>query len=216
MKRIVAINASPRAGWNTSALVNKAADGAKAEGADIELFDLYKLDRFTGCISCFGCKLAPNEGKCIYKDGLASVLEAVRNADGLIIGTPNYLGDVSAGFRALYERLIFQSLTYKKTPNSYNDRKIPVLMIMTSNADEAFYLPLGYKKMLKGYQQTLDSFVGNTKLMIVGNTKQVRDYSRFEWTMFDTAAKDERHEKVFPEECKKAFETGAKMVREPW
>ena len=37
----------------------------------------------------------------------------IGNADGLIIGTSNYLGDVTAGFRALYERLISQSLTYK-------------------------------------------------------------------------------------------------------
>ena len=32
--------------------------------------------------------------------------EMRRKADGLIIGSPNYLGDVSAGFRALFERLI--------------------------------------------------------------------------------------------------------------
>lgn len=216
MKKIVAINASPRVGWNTSAIVKETADGAASEGAEVTYFDLYKLDKFTGCISCFACKLSPNEGKCVCKDGLAPVLEAIRNTDGLIIGTPNYLGDVSAGFRALYERLIFQYLTYKKEPHSYNERKMPVLLIMTSNADEAFYLPLGYKKMLKGYQQTLDSFVGKTKLMIVGNTKQVKDYSRFGWTMFDTQAKDERHEKVFPEECKKAFDYGKKMVKAPW
>lgn len=203
-------------GWNTSAIVKETAGGAASEGAEVTYFDLYKLDKFTGCISCFACKLSPNEGKCVCKDGLAPVLEAIRNADGLIIGTPNYLGDVSAGFRALYERLIFQYLTYKKEPHSYNERKMPVLLIMTSNADEAFYMPLGYKKMLKGYQQTLDSFVGKTKLMIVGNTKQVKDYSRFGWTMFDTQAKDERHEKVFPEECKKAFDYGKKMVKAPW
>lgn len=203
-------------GWNTSTIVKETADGAASEGAEVTYFDLYRLDKFTGCISCFACKLSPNEGKCVCKDGLAPVLEAIRNADGLIIGTPNYLGDVSAGFRALYERLIFQYLTYKKEPHSYNERKMPVLLIMTSNADEAFYMPLGYKKMLKGYQQTLDSFVGKTKLMIVGNTKQVKDYSRFGWTMFDTQAKDERHEKVFTEECKKAFDYGKKMVKAPW
>jgi len=59
MKKIVAINASPRTTWNTSLLVRKAAEGATSEGAQIEVFDLYKLEKFTGCISCFGCKL-PN------------------------------------------------------------------------------------------------------------------------------------------------------------
>ncbi len=216
MKTIVAINASPRTEWNTGTLIREAAKGAEAEGAEIKIFDLYKLEKFTGCISCFGCKLAPNEGKCICKDGLAPVLDAIRNADGLIIGTPNYLGDVSAGFRALYERLIFQSLTYKTDPRSYNKRKIPVLFIMTSNAAKEYYTPLGYRKMLKGYQKSLDAFVGNTKVFISGNTLQVKDYSRFNWTMFDPEDKKERHEKVFPEERKKVFALGAEMVRKPW
>lgn len=216
MKTIVAINASPRVEWNTGTLIREAAKGAEAEGAEIKIFDLYRLEKYTGCISCFGCKLAPNEGKCICKDGLAPVLDAIRNADGLIIGTPNYLGDVSAGFRALYERLIFQSLTYKTDPRSYSDRKIPVLFIMTSNSPKEFYAPAGYRKMLKGYQKSLEAFVGNTKLFIAGNTLQVKDYSRFDWTMFDPEAKKERHEKVFPEERKKVFALGTEIVKKPW
>ncbi len=216
MKKIVAINGSPRSAWNTGTLAREAAEGAKKEGAAVEVFDLYKLEKFTGCISCFGCKLAPNEGRCVCKDGLAPVLAAIREADGLILGTPNYLGDVSAGFRALYERLIFQSLTYKNHPRSYNDRKIPVLLIMTSNAPEAFYGPIGYKRMLNGYQKSLEGFVGNTKLFIAGNTLQVKDYSRFDWTMFNPQAKQEHHEKVFPEERKKAFQLGIEMITKPW
>lgn len=214
--KIVAINGSPRIGWNTSSLVREAVKGAQANGAEVELFDLYKLDKFTGCISCFACKLPQNEGKCVCRDGLAPLLEAIRNADGLILGSPNYLGDVSAGFRSLYERLIFQSLTYKNEPRSYNNKKIPVLMIMTSNADEEDYAQMGYDTMLKGYQQTLGAFVGNTKLLIAGNTKQVRDYSRFDWSMFDTKEKDKRHETVFLEQLKEAYNTGEKMVKEPW
>lgn len=88
------------------------------------------------------------------------MLEAIRNADGLIIGTPNYLGDVSAGFRALFERLIFQSLTYKTDVKSYNERQIPVLMIMTSNASEDFYAQIGYDAMLQRYQGSFNTFVG--------------------------------------------------------
>ncbi len=216
MSGIVAINASPRAGWNTAALVHEAADGAASQQAEVTYYDLYKLQPFSGCISCFGCKLEPNKGKCVCKDGLAPVLNAIRCADGLILGTPNYLGDVSAGLRALYERLIFQALTYKNNPRSYNDRKIPVLLIMTSNSSEAFYGPIGYKRMLKGYQQSLVSFVGNTKLFIAGDTLQVKDYSRFGWTMFNPQAKQERHDKVFPEERKKVFRLGVEMITKPW
>ncbi len=216
VKNIVAVNASPRSEWNTGTLIRYAAKGAGEEGANIEVFDLYKLEKFTGCISCFGCKLPPNEGKCICRDGLAPVLEAIRDADGLILGSPNYLGDVSSGFRALYERLVFQSLTYKKDPRSYNGKKIPVLFIMTSNSPKEFYAPSGYRRMLKGYQKSLGTFVGNTKLYIAGNTLQVKDYSRYDWTMFDGEAKKERHEKVFPQERKKVFEFGREIVLRPW
>ena len=45
--------------------------------------------------------------------------------------------------------------------------------------EKEFYTPIGYRKMLKGYQKSLETFVENTKLVIVGNTLQVKDYSRF-------------------------------------
>lgn len=213
MSKIVAINCSPRTNWNTAALVGEAAEGARSQGAEVEIFNLYRLGKFTGCLSCFGCKREPNLGKCIIKDGLGPVLEAIREADGLILGTPNYLGDVSAGFRALYERLIFQSLTYKMEPRSYNDKKIPVLMIMTSNAPDAAYEMLGYREKLEGYRQTLNAFVGDTTLMVSGDTQQVSDYSIYNWTMFDAASKIKRHEEVFPDHRKRAFELGEEMVR---
>ena len=216
MKKIVAINCSPRTAWNTAALVREAAKGAEQEGAEISVIDLYRLEKFTGCVSCFGCKLQANLGRCVCRDGLFPVLEEIRNADGLILGTPNYLGDVSAGFRALYERLIFQSLTYKKEVRNYNERKIPVLMIMTSNASEDFYPNIGYDKMLQNYQNMLGNIVGTTKLLISSDTLQVYDYDKYNWTMFDPEAKKQRHETVFPEDKKKAFGFGGEMVREPW
>ena len=216
MKKIVAINCSPRSAWNTGTLVREAAEGAQTQGAQVEYIDLYRLEKFTGCVSCFGCKLPENLGKCICKDGLAPVLEAVRKADGLIIGSPNYLGDVTAGFRALYERLIFQSLTYKTEVRSYNEKQIPVLMIMTSNASEDFYARIGYDEMLKRYQGTLGTFVGPTKLLISSDTLQVKDYSRYNWTMFDAEHKKERHEAVFPEDRKKAFALGGQLAGGSW
>ncbi len=216
MKKIVAINASPRTMWNTGSLIREAAKGAESEGAEVKVFDLYKLEKFTGCISCFGCKLPEHQGECIYKDGLSSVLEEIRSADGLIIGTPNYLGDVSAAFRSLYERLIFQSLTYKVEPRSYNNHLIPVLFIMTSNCSEEFYSQIGYDKMLENYKNTLSGMVGPTKVMVCGDTLQVKDYGKYNWTMFDPEKKKARHNEVFPNEMNKAFSLGAEIVKNPW
>jgi len=216
MKKIIAINASPRTTWNTASLVREAARGAESEGAAVKFFDLYKLEKFTGCISCFGCKLPEHLGICVCKDGLTEVLDEIRQADGLIIGTPNYLGDVSAAFRSLYERLIFQSLSYKVEPRSYNQRFIPVLFIMTSNCAEEFYGKIGYDRMLENYQSTLTSMVGPTKVMVCGNTLQVNDYEKYNWTLFDDGAKKTRRETVFPKELATAFSLGTEMVKEPW
>ena len=213
MKKIIAINASPRTTWNTASLVREAAKGAESEGAEVSFFDLYKLEKFTGCISCFGCKLPGHFGVCVCKDGLTEVLDEIRNADGLIIGTPNYLGDVSAAFRSLYERLVFQSLSYKTEPGCYNEHLIPVLFIMTSNCAEEFYDKIGYDRMLENYKNTLGRMVGPTKVMVCGDTLQVDDYGKYNWTMFNPEAKKARYEAVFPEELKKAFQLGAEMVK---
>ena len=215
MKKIIAVNASPRSGWNTGMLVREAAKGAESEGAEIKVFDLYKLEHFTGCISCFGCKLPEHKGQCVYQDGLADVLEQIRHADGLVLGTPNYLGDVTAGFRALYERLIFQYITYKKEPGIYSSSNIPVLLIMTSNAPEEFYADYGYGQMISGYQNTLNRMIGSTKVLIYGDTLQVNDYSKYDWSMFDPETKKIRHETVLPQKKNEAFLLGAEMVKHP-
>lgn len=217
MKHIATINGSPRLKWNTATLVSEAARGAEAAGAEIQHFDLYRLERYTGCISCFGCKRLPNEGRCIYRDGLTPVLDAIREADGVITGTPNYLSDVSAAFRSLYERLIFQPITYQRERWSYNTRPVPVLLIMTSNSPEEGYAEgQPYGQMIEGYRRSLSGLVGPTKLLIAGNTLQVSDYSRYNWTVFDPAAKQTRHDEVFPREKKRAFELGKCLVESPW
>ena len=206
-KKIIAVNASPRKGWNTDTLVAEAAKGAESKGAEIEKFDLYSLEKYTGCISCFGCKTEKFMGKCICRDGLTPVLDAIRDADGLIIGTPNYLSETSASFRALYERLIFQYITYNKEKFNCNERQIPVLLVMTSNGPDDMY-----QGLLANYKNVLDTFVGPTKVLVSGETLQVKDYSKFNWTIFDPEQRKQRRETVFPEECRKAFEAGAAMA----
>jgi len=210
---IIAINASPRKNWNTAQLVRAAANGAAQSGAETEVIDLYSLERYTGCISCFGCKTEKHAGECICNDALKPVLKKIRDSDGLVIGTPNYLGEASASFRALYERLIFQYLTYNNEKPSCNTRQIPVLFIMTSNAGDSAYEQGGfYHEMVSNYQSTLSRFVGPTKVLIAADTVQVKDYSRFNWTMFDGDAKQRRHDAIFADLLEEAKAIGCEMA----
>ncbi len=208
MKKIIAVNCSPRKGWNTDILIDSAIKGAGSSGAEVEKFDLYRLEKYTGCISCFGCKKEANKGHCICRDGLTIVLDAIREADGLIIGSPNYLGDLSASFRALYERLVFQNLTYNREEPCCNTHPIPVLLIMSSNAPDGTYSDL-----LERYRRTLSGFVGPCEVYACGDTLQLKDYDStdWKWSLFDAKAKKIRHETIFPKQCEEVCAKAAEL-----
>ena len=87
---------------------------------------------------------------------------------------------------------------------------------MTSNCPEEFYSQIGYDKMLENYQNTLSGVVGPTRVMIWGDTLQVNDYGKYNWSMFDADAKKKRHDEVFPRDMEKAHMLGKEMVKEPW
>ena len=209
-KRIVAINCGPRINFNTDTILNHAIEGARSKGAEVTRFDLYRLEKYIGCISCFGCKKERFKGHCICKDGLTPVLDAIREADGLIIASPNYLSELTAAFRAMYERLIFQNLTYNKDNPCCNSNMIPVLLIMTSNAPDNTY-----NQLLEGYQKTFERFIGPTEVFVCGDTMQINDYSKtdWEWSIFNPDEKLIRHKTIFPEEKKEAFEKGVQLAR---
>ena len=207
-KKIIAVNAGPRKGWNTDTLIDEAIKGAQAQGAEVIKYDLYNRDKYTGCISCFVCKKEQFKGHCIVKDGLTEILDDIREADGLIIGTPNYLSEMTASFRAIYERLIFQNLTYNSDVPCCNENPIPVLLIMTSNAPDTMYTQL-----VENYKNTFDNFVGPTTVFVSGDTLQIKDYSKTDWPWFFNAEeKYERHEKVFPKEKEAVYQKGKELV----
>ncbi len=207
-KKIIAVNAGPRIGWNTDTLINEAIKGAEAEGAEVEKFNLFRLDKYTGCVSCFACKKKKHKGHCIRRDGLTEIWDKIREADGLIIGSPNYLGEMTASFRAIYERLVFQNLTYNTDVPCCNEHPIPVLLIMTSNAPDTAYLPL-----IENYQNVFTNFVGPCEVFVSGETLQLKDYSKTEWPwFFNPEERYERHEKVFSKEKEAVFNKGKELV----
>ena len=209
-KKIVVVNAGPRKGWNTDSLLNEAAKAAESKGYEIIKFDLFRLEKYTGCISCFGCKKNKFKGHCICRDGLTAVLDAIRESDGLIIGSPNYLSELTASFRALYERLIFQNLTYNVKNPCCNDHFIPVLLLMTSNAQDSMFVGL-----LEKYKETFNKFIGPTNIFICGDTLQLKDYSKtdWEWSLFNPEHKYLQHEKVFPNKLKEVYKLATETFK---
>ena len=64
-KKIIAVNAGPRKGWNTDTLIKEAVKGAEEAGATVEYYDLFKLEKYTGCISCFASGSNMDQGQSV-------------------------------------------------------------------------------------------------------------------------------------------------------
>ena len=213
MKTIV-INADPKIKQEIGKLLKSAAEGAESVGSEVEYFDLYKID-MRGCMICSICKKKNKESfKCYWKDDLSPIIEKILNADTLLIGSQIFFNEPTSHYRALLERLIFCILSYDGF-GSYFEGKVNVGLFFTMNAPKEYY-----EKFMVNYIESsshvFNMLNGEVKIYPVLDTLQVRDYSRFNWTIFDPAAKQKRHENVFPKEQKEAFELGARMVKEAW
>ena len=57
-------------------MLQSALEGAKADGAETELINLYDYE-YKGCVSCLACKRKGSKanGLCAYKDALSTILE---------------------------------------------------------------------------------------------------------------------------------------------
>ena len=211
--KVIAINGSPRKGWNTHLLVQEAAKGAAAAGAETEIISLYDLS-FRGCISCFECKRkdGPSVGRCAVKDELRPVLDKIDVADGLIIGSPIYVHEISSGTRAFIERLIFQYVTYKIDNSSFFKRRVKTALIYAMNMEEVNLEAIGYPPKFKTYEKQFTRIIGPTQSLICTATMQTSDYSKYEMSRFDAAERKKRREEVFPQDLKKAFEMGKELV----
>jgi multimeric flavodoxin WrbA len=210
----MAFNGSPRKkNWNTVTLLNNALKGAASAGAATELVQLYDL-RFSGCISCFSCKKIGREkdGVCAVQDDLTAVLDRVRDADALIIGTPVYYGTESSSTRAFLERLCFPYNKYAKDMRSLFPRRIQTALMYTMNVNQATLESMGYDRHFEATRMTLERHFGPCELLLCTDTLQYGDYDRYESERFDRQAKAKRHAEVFSKDCRRAFELGVRMA----
>jgi len=211
--KILAINGSPRKTWNTATLLNKALEGAAAQGAETEIVHLYDLN-FKGCVSCFACKRigSPSYGKCAYKDELTPILEKVEHVDALLLGSPIYLGAATGAMRSFLERLIFQYLVYDENYSSLFKRKISTATLYTMNVNEDRKKLSGYDQHLQITEMMLRRTFGSAESLFVTDTYQFDDYAKYVVTAFDPVAKAKRRNDQFPLDCQKAFDLGVRLV----
>ena len=218
---IMAFNGSPRKTWNTGTLVSKALEGAASAGAETTLVHLYDL-AYQGCVSCLACKRQTmhDDRRCITQDALTPILHQALQADALILGSPVYFYGETSGFRAFMERLLYPWLSYESDRLSYAPRNIPVALIYTMGlTHEQISKPRpGYPADLVLHcPQTshyfFDRVFGSCECFFSYDTLQVEDYSKYSMSRFNADAKLHGRQHVFPEDCRRAFDLGARLAR---
>lgn len=211
--KAIALNGSPRKTWNTATLLGKALDGAQAKGAETELVHLYGLS-YKGCISCFACKEIGGKsyGRCAVRDELTAILDKIREADVLILGSPLYFHTETGEMRSFMERLLFPYLTYTPGYASIFPGKVRTGLIYTMNVREENMAAYSQDSSTAASRNTMTRVFGNCEMLLCTDTLQFSDYSKYLCTVFDPAAKAKRRQEVFPLDCARAYELGAKLA----
>jgi multimeric flavodoxin WrbA len=107
--KVVAINGSPRKEGNTYLLLKTVMNELEAEGIETELIQLADGPPLQGCIACYQCAQRKNMKCAIESDQLNEHFAKIQSADGLLLGSPVYFSDVTAGMKAFIERSGFVS-----------------------------------------------------------------------------------------------------------
>ena len=211
--KVLAFNGSPRKEWNTAMLLKSALEGAASRGAEVELVNLYDLD-YKGCTSCFACKLKGGKsyGRCAMRDELTPFLHKIETAEGILLGSPVYLGAATGAMRALFERLIFPFYTYTDPPVSLYPGKTRLGVLYTFGAPEEMAVQRGWDRSLSEASAFMERVLGPVETLLVYDTLQFDDYSKYVAPRFDPEAKMKRRKEIFPQDLRKAFELGVRLV----
>ncbi len=207
MKKIMIIDGGPRKKFNTAAMCEKVAEGARSVGVEAKIMRLYDMD-YKGCMSCMACKIKGKASNvCKYKDALTPVLEEIAQADGLVLGSPIYFGDVTGQMRTFLERLTFPWLSY----NDYSmtaPKRMPVVLIETMNGTPERNNSQGYGSM----EHCITAALGQPEKLYAYNTYQVKNYANFELGGFSEEAKRKYRDEHWEEDLQKAFDAGRRLA----
>ena len=210
MKKIIIIDGGPRKNFNTASMLQQFAEGATSVGKEIEVktVRLYGVD-YKGCMSCMACKVKGKAANvCKFKDALTPVLEEIAQADGLVLGSPNYFSEITAQMRAFLERLVFPWLSYKDFSLTA-PKRMPVVLMLTMNANPAQYDGTNCWGTMEG---VITRALGQPEHVNAYNTYQVKNYDRYELAEFPEEGKRLYRDAHWEQDLQRAYDAGRRMA----
>jgi len=101
--KVIAFNGSARKDGNTAILLRYVLRELEREGIETEMIQL-SGKRIHGCLACRSC-FARKDGRCAQKDDEGNALiDAMIQCDGILLGSPTYVTDVSPEMKSLIDR----------------------------------------------------------------------------------------------------------------
>ncbi len=105
--KVLLVNGSPHENGCTYTALAEIAAELKRLGAESEIFHIGKKP-VRGCIACLACR--KNGGKCAFDDDCCNDLaQKMREADGIIIGSPVYYAGPNGALLALLDRAFYSA-----------------------------------------------------------------------------------------------------------
>ena len=98
--KVLGIMGSPRIKSNTDLLLDKALEGAKSAGAEVEKIIVDKLN-IAPCKEYYGCL---KDGNCVIRDDMDDIYPKLLSAERVIIASPMFFYGLSAQIKALIDR----------------------------------------------------------------------------------------------------------------
>jgi len=100
---VIGINGSPHAQGNTAALLQEALRAATEAGAGTQLIFAAEVLNKLKTPFCVACE-TPCRSRCYEGTFLVDLLETLARADGLLLASPVYFGEVSAQLKSFWDR----------------------------------------------------------------------------------------------------------------
>lgn len=104
--KVIAFNGSARKDGNTAILLNRVLGVLNGEGIETELMQL-SGKKINGCRACYKCFKNKDQRCSVTDDILNECIEKMREADGIVLGSPTYFADITTEMKALIDRAGF-------------------------------------------------------------------------------------------------------------
>lgn len=98
--KILVLNGSPHKNGTVAKLLKMVVEGISNKH-DVEWINLYELN-IKPCVACMKCR--PEQECILPPDDAHRIGRKIKNADGLIVGTPTHWGNMSAQLKLLFDR----------------------------------------------------------------------------------------------------------------